>query len=194
MALLGARRPGWYQPAAIDYTRLVLDKADAINQFDAISAALNGGAPIDIVLSEAQVNRWIAARAEIWPDSDLVRLDPLERPVLDFLGPEGLRVAAAVHARGMRAVISIELDFQSDRDELIIEWTGVRVGDLRVPRGVVSGIIDRFVPDQADPFRNFKDGVSRVPNRWVWPNGKQPFRIDRVTFMADEARLRLAPL
>ena len=78
-------RPTWYEPASIDYARLKADKRELVGLADEIGAALNGRRSIDLELYEDQINRWITARAEIWPDSQ-TSLEPLRRPQITLLG------------------------------------------------------------------------------------------------------------
>jgi hypothetical protein len=64
---LATCRPEWYAPAAIDRVQLKSDKADFANLLDRIGAALNAGEAIEFEITEHQLNRWLAARGEIWP-------------------------------------------------------------------------------------------------------------------------------
>ncbi|MBW7904116.1 MAG: hypothetical protein LC135_13750 [Phycisphaerae bacterium] len=194
LLLAAARRPAWYQPRSVDHARLAIDKAAAFRTVDEISAALNARQPIEFALDEAQVNRWLAARCEIWPDAELARLTPLERPLVHMLPDGTLRVAATVAAGEWRGVLALTFRFETAGDELVIHWTGVQFGALPVPRHWVSGAIDRFVPSQAAPLRAFDQGASRIPNRWTWPNGRRDFRIERLEVRAGEVLIRLAPL
>lgn len=191
-AMTALRRPGWYKPASIDFTRLDQDKADAINLLDAISAALNRGESIDVSLSADQVNRWLAARFDIWPDSDMAALAPLERPLVEMLADGSVRVAATADVQGWRAVVSLLFRFEASAERLVVHWTGVRIGSLPLPRELVSGAIDRLVPSEAAPLRRFDGGVSRLENRWVWPNGKACFRVERLEVSGGRVEMRLS--
>ncbi len=185
-------RPAWYRPAAIDQARLRDDKHELVTLLDHIGAALNAGRSIRIELDAAQVNRWLTARREMWPDAD-IDLGPLRHPVLRF-EPGGLRLAALADTGTFRTVLSARCHIALQDDRLALRCHAVRLGVLPVPSTWLQHPLADLLRSAADSPAPSGDGTSLLDNRWRWPNGKVPFRLDRVSFTADHATLELTPL
>ncbi len=62
-------------------------------------------------------------------------------------------------------------------DTMIVEIQQVRVGAMTVPRGWIP--VPREMRASLERAGGGIDdrGVIRVPNDWVWPNGKRRFRL-----------------
>jgi hypothetical protein len=186
-------RPAWYQPASIDYTRLKVDKQDLVNLLDRIGAALNRGEPIELELSEEQVNRWITARAEIWPDSEPKALEALRHPQIILADGNRLRAGATVRWAGLEPVVSCTCRFVLNEEWLTIRCDSLSVGMLPVPRGWLAERAGKLADSLDSSECTVINGGFAFPNEWVWPNGKRRFRIQRMEISTGYATLRLEP-
>ncbi len=186
-------RPAWYRPASIDYAHLEDDKHAEFDLENRISRGLNRGQPVEIELEEAQVNRWIAARDELWP-GDVPSLDPLERPQVSFLDDNRVRLAALVSRGGLRSVVSATFRLAVAGDEVVIEQARLRAGLLPAPRGLVTEVLRRAAPQLHLSEEALRRGIFRVPAEGVWHNGRRRFRITNITIRHGVARVRMEPL
>lgn len=188
-----ACRPRWYVPAAVDMRRLEGDKDALARLVDEISAALNGGRAIDFELTDAQLNRWVAARREVWPGEDWLELGPLELPLVRF--EEGaVRVAAVVRRGGWGCVVSCSARVSATHDELTARIESVAAGRLPIPRAAAAAGLFRAAFRSAARERMLSDGESLpLRNEFVWPNGKRRFRVQSMTFARGSVRVRLSP-
>jgi hypothetical protein len=184
-------RPSWYTPSSVDFSRLESDKRSLLTIVDAIGEGLNGRQVVDLVLDEAQLNRWIAARQQIWPGADF--LPPgLERPQIMLLDAGCVHVATLVHVGAVRLVLTLRLRLDQRDSDLDVEIQEARLGLLPLPARWAA----RWLPDTVLPRnvgRSPSGGVS-VPNRWIWQNGKRPFRIDALMISRARLSVRIAPL
>lgn len=186
-------RPTWYEPASIDYARLKADKRELVGLVDEIGAALNGRRSIDLEFHEDQINRWITARAEIWPDSQ-TSLEPLRRPQITLLDGDRVRVAASVGWAGLEPIVSGTCRFELKDDQLTVICETVRVGVFPAPRGWVADLARRL-PASSNVVRDAdSDAGFTFRNEWVWPNGKRRFRIRRLEVSAGHAVVTLEPI
>ncbi len=186
-------RPAWYQPLSIDYQRLEDDKRAQHRLENTISAALNDRRPVVIELDEAQVNRWIAARDELWP-TEVPSIEPFSHPQVVLESRNRIRLAAQVEHAGTQVVLSAMFHVDLQPDAVVVTWDSVQAGTLPTPRVLlekaarkVAGYAD--LPDQA-----VADGRITLPNEWLWPNGKRPFRITGFTITSGKLRVQLEPL
>ena len=189
--LAGTRRPAWYHPAPPDRARLHEDKAALAGLQEQISAALNAGREARFVLDEAQVNRWLAARAEIWPQLAL-DLGPLEQPQIR-LRDGRLEVAASGRAGGMRVVGVLGCSVAVAEDTLVIRLDPLKVGALTAPRDWVSDILARPATRRGVVIDR-RAGTITLDNDWVWPNGKRRCRLRELEIGDGVATVGLEPL
>lgn len=194
LGLLASCRPAWYTPRAIDLATLRTDKQDLVNLADRISAALAAGDSIRIELDQAQVNRWLVARNDMWPDDPLPRFGPLRDPQIEFLDGARVRLAATIDWYGFTPVASIELSAASRPDAVSVDLRHAAVGCVRVPVPPLSNWLDpsRHLPQGS----TWDDAAHRLilPNRWEWRNGRIPFVIDDVSTTAGRLAVTIAPL
>lgn len=185
-------RPARYRPASIDFARLDDDQRALVNLLDHIGAELNAGRPVAFELSAEQINRWIAARGEIWPDAS-VPLDPLDRPVVWFT--RGGWVGAAAEARwgGWRAIPSVQAAIECDGSCVRLRPMRVAVGAAPVPWSWLRPAVEPLLRGGGGRVRLTADGALEAPCDWVWPNGKRPMRIARIEVAGGRVRVELVP-
>lgn len=193
MSCAAACRPSWYAPASVDYTRLPDDKQALVALVDGIGDALNASRPIEVRLEQTQVNRWIAARREIEMDLSGLPLDLLERPCVQFLPGNRVRLASWVGRESWRAVVTVELRLSLEGNDVLARCTALRLGALPLPRVWAGKAAAAALESGAGSVRLERDGVVRIPGHGVWQNGKRPFRIVRLSIESGRAEVALVP-
>ncbi len=194
-ALLGAAtcRPAWYQPASADFSQLQSDQADLVRLADAIGRSLNAHEPIEFTLPAEQVNRWLAARRELFPDVVFPELDRLlVRPMIR-IDSNGVAAAALVDLRGWPVVMSTTLRPVLLDDAIEVELAGAHVGRLAAPQFALDQIAAAIRRAQSPPETSMASGRIRLPRRLVWPNGKCRFAISRLDFAEGRVTVQLVP-
>ncbi len=183
-----AWRPAWFRPAAVDHGQLRADKAALAAIQDGISAGLNGGERVTVRLTAAQLNRWLAARAEIWPEAAWL---PVQEPCVELI-PDGLRVGTVLEWRGWRVVGSARIAVQVRTDEIALRVVEAAVGALPVPTAwLVSGLAE--LPGVRDIGGRTVGAEVRLPNDLTWPNGRRRFRVAELRPGPDEWTVVLEP-
>ena len=186
-------RPSWYQPVSIDYTHLQEDKRTQLRLENEISAALNNNRAVEIELEEAQVNRWIAARDELWP-GETPSLEPFPRPQVVFLEPNRVRLAALVERSGMPVVLSATFQIDLQADGLVLSWERARAGVLPTPGKLIEQAARRLTRRLRLDEQAATAGQVTLPGEWTWPNGKRRFRLADLAINDGVLRVTLVPL
>lgn len=186
-------RPAWYAPATIDQERLKSDKREFVHLLDSIGEALNRGVAIDFELDEAQVNRWIAARAEL-PSDWQFEVQGAAYPQVSFLDGSRIRLAATVGKAGVEVVLSAIVHVELSSEGVLVRLDSVRAGALPAPRGAALDSLQQMLgPIDATAERRRGTTIS-LPNEWTWPNGKRRFRVRRLELDAGVVRVSLEPV
>lgn len=185
-------RPARYRPASIDFTRLDDDKRALVNLLDRIGAELNAGRPVAFELSADQINRWIAARGEIWPDASFP-LESLDRPAVWFTRNGWVGVAAEARWGGWRAIPSVQAAIECDGAHVRLRPMRVAVGTAPVPWLWLRRVVEPLLAGGNGRVRLTADGALEAPCDWVWPNGKRPMRIARVEATGGWLRVEIEP-
>lgn len=193
VSLVGAVtcRPTWYSPPIVGPARVEADKRDLTNLLDRIGGELNGRRPIEIEISEDQLNRWIVARREL-PEGETINFHPFEEPVVDFR-PSGMVIGARYRHSGMSAVASLRVKAEVDEGALRLRFESVGLGSLAVPRSIIDSAFREVIRGTQAEKRLCPDGSLACPNEFVWPNGKAPLRVGSVTYDDRCVRIRLDP-
>ncbi len=179
LGLAATCRPSWYQPSSIDHSMLHEDKRVLVRLIDEIGGALNSQEQTHFRLSAAQINRWIVARAEMWPDIALDDLGPLELPFV-ALSDAGVRVAATAQHDGWQGVVALTCRIEVAGEWVYLHCGSARLGAVPVPRDLVSELVAR-IPSASATVTGSKGGQTvRIRNEWIWPNGKRRCRLREV--------------
>ncbi|TWT41134.1 hypothetical protein RAS1_38270 [Phycisphaerae bacterium RAS1] len=187
-----AWRPAWYAASPVDRARLESDKRDLAALVSNISDALNAGRPAEISLDRAQLNRWLAARRELWPDAELPGW--LSEPCVALEQPNRVQVGGLLRLGVLAAVLSVEFSVRADAAYLYINPTDAAVGSLPITTGwALTEVVARGEGQLQRITLDGRPGV-KVLNEWVWPNGKVPFCIENLRITADRLSARLVPL
>ena len=183
LVLAATYRPAWYRPAGVDQARLHADKAALFELEDQISAALNAGREIRLQVSEDQINRWLAARAELWPEAG-IDLGGLHDPVVSL--SHGAICAAATASEGpLRGIIGVSCHIAVTDDEVAIHCDRVRLGAIPVPWRWISDALPRSALQDMEAITKGNRTITLF-NDWLWPNGKRRCRL-RELHVADGA-------
>jgi len=190
MLLAATCRPAWYAPATVNFATLHEDKRQLVALLDGIAGALNAGHSLRVVIDEAQANRWLAARDEMWPDATL-ELGPLNDPVVAF--EEGdVRIGALLAHGTWRGVLSVRLRPVLSGEEVGFTIAQANLGALRIPAGMGLDVVGQV--------GGLSRGGARLagptlwwPNAGVWPNGRRPFRVTACEVRAGRLVIELAP-
>jgi hypothetical protein len=186
------RRPAWYHPAPIDRERLRADKAGLVGLEDEISAAVNRGQEIRFRLDEAQINRWLAARAEMWPEW-LIDLGSFQDPQVS-LGEGEIRIGATAIKGGLRTVVTLTCRVDVQADRVTVEHGGLRLGAIPVPNALISDLVRQVSANSEGTIQADKPGTVALENDWVWPNGKRRCRLRELNVSNGIAEVVLEPL
>ena len=192
LGLAATCRPAWYAPAAIDYGRLRDDKAALAALEDEISAALNAGQEIRVQLDEAQLNRWLVGRAEIWPGS-ITTPAGIEQPQIRLHNGQ-FRLGVIGSVGQWRAVVSVAGTVAVRDDEVTIQFAAARLGAVPIPCGEICERLGGPLANH-DRIRRGADGRSvTFSNDWVWPNGKRRCRLREVSIGEGVVEMVLEPI
>ena len=192
LGVAATRRPGWYRPEPIDRERLHADKAALVSLQDEISAALNSGHEIRFRLDEAQINRWLAARAEMWPESAM-ELGSLQDPQVSLADGE-IRIGATATKGSLRTVVALVCRVEVGEERIVVEHGGVRLGAIPVPAAWISDLIRRVSINSHGAIQANSPRTVALENDWVWPNGKRRCRLRELHVSAGAAEVVLEPL
>lgn len=185
-------RPGWYQPAAVDFDRLPEDKQSFVTLLDSISAALNRGESIEIVVDQAQLNRWLAGRHEVFPP-EWQRFEPLRDPFVEILPEQRLRLACRIGRGGLAVVGSVQVRLVVEPEAIELSGPTLRAGLLPVSAGWLLERLSDRLPGGLRSYVDDRGGPLRIRNRWIWPNGRRRFRVASLHSEPGRLRIRLEP-
>lgn len=210
-------RPGWYVPAILDEQGVQAARRDATNAVDQFGDQLVRRQLFEIVLSDDALNAWLTALPNIWPDAARAIPRELHAPALRFESGF-LRIGALYEVSGWRAIVSGAVTAALADDGAAIELRLVETccGSVPMPPSLIARAANPHLQagapsegKQSPAPKTSHDVISsiheirsvdqlyggvRIRNRFVWPNGKRPFRIDQITIDAGELRLRIEPI
>jgi len=177
-----ARVPSWYRPPHVGAAQYQDVRDDLEVAFNQLNLAMQGDQPFDYVVNEIRLNRWIAAREQIWPGLRQYVPRELQWPVVAFR-EEGVVVAGVVEIGAVRSVLSVILSVQAEPDRMVVKLARCRLGAVPVPHRMVRRLVEAMSrsapPESAGHPRDLLTGLV-LENRFDWPNGARRFRISAV--------------
>lgn len=172
-------RPADYRAAAVNYATLLADKKALVDLVDRIGADLNAGRACSFSFSEAQANRWLAARSELPFDLDR-ELPSVEGPCVRFL-PDGIvRIAGLFQALGGGSVVTLDIRPTVDRESLRLTVERARLGALPVPPGILVYRVGQLMSHDGSTGPQVIGPTVVLQSHNIWMNGKRPFRVREV--------------
>ncbi len=208
-------KPEWYQPVRLDDPDYQLARREAVATADSISDQLVQGKEFDLVLTDRSVNEWLAALPSIWPEAKQALPDELRDPAVRF-AENRIRFAAHFDKNGWQAIVSVDLFVRvsDDGTSVTVALAGARGGSLPLPRAVIERLLRPLIEHSRSSGKNHDANATspwdaavrsvrsvdqlftgvNTRNRFVWPNGKRPFRIEWIRATNGELRIRLQPL
>jgi hypothetical protein len=142
-------RPSWYQPVTVRPEEYAILRNQVPNFCNDIGIYLKAGQPFRITLPQEEINRWLAARGEIWPGLRDVLPSYIVDPVVSFQ-PGRIVLAARYDQSGLSSVLSlaVNLRLEAGGDEIHVEVGSLRAGYLPVPRALVDGLARKILVRQ----------------------------------------------
>ena len=168
---------------------------EAMRVVDRVGDQLVDRKPFEVALSANQLNIWLSGLAQIWPDAARRMPREIMEPFVAFEAG-ALRTAARLESGGWRAIVSsdYEVELSGDRKNLIVRLKSARCGGVPMPRFVIESILQPFLNEVGKKSVDQWHNGAMFENRFVWPNGRRPFRIGELTIEPGNIRLRIEPL
>jgi len=208
--LVVQHRPGWYAPPRLDQDGLKRARREATERADDFGDRLVRRESFDLVLTETQVNEWLAVMPPMWETAENVQVT---EPAVSF-EPGVIRFGVLVDRSGWRFILSVAVSVtlcEGGRD-VELRLVDARGGSFPVPRAALSWAAwmrgdaheGRPADDEADSDQldalvqdiqsvdDLLDGVKHR-NRFVWPNGNRSFSIERLSIEPGRILVRIRP-
>ena len=187
--------PDWYNPPQLTAAEMPAVRASLLGVYQAFTDQLARGGEFEFKLSAGTVNKWIAARADLWPDAGEMTPPWIKEPVVAFID-DRVVIAARYERDDWRAVLSAHFEVVPEGNTLVIRMVKSAAGSLPLPFALISDAVDEhladvFGKDGALPFKSgalptrmerlesvqtLLDGWE-MENRIYWSNGRRHFRI-----------------
>ena len=153
---------------------------------------MNAGQSVRFQVPDDQINRWFAARAELWPEG-LLDFGGLIDPWVSFDGDE-LHAAATVQRGALRGVIVLAGRVEVRDDVVLVHCERARLGTLPIPLAWFSGALAQ-VRSANSAIVGWDDARTlTLRNQWIWPNGKRNCRLREFRLSNGLADVVLEPL
>ncbi|MCH7872055.1 MAG: hypothetical protein IID33_10185 [Planctomycetes bacterium] len=213
-------KPGWYHPVELDARGMQRARRQALSTADSISDQMVQRKPFDIVLTDESVTQWIAALGSIWPE--VKERIPSEITDIAVAFDDGVVRVGGRYRGSWHAIVNVhlELGMTEDGSTLWIQLLSVYGGLLPIPSSMIeralagrlgadesasdasNGRLDgadsltRWIGSPSDHANGPSETRSRaeIENRFVWFNGRRPYRILSIQVGAGVLRLRIEPL
>lgn len=205
--------PKWYDPVYVPEARLDDVRAEAANTYNAISEGIIRGREFDLVLDERRVTEWVSAGNRIWPGAANLIPGWLEDPVVTFRDGR-IILGARVHKNDHEMIAGVHLTLDVTDDEMVVlrmarltggslpvpaRWLGAPISSLLRMDNQDADLLPTPVADlvrkfrESEPLKLLSEGIPRA-NRFIWENGRRPFRIAAVHSDSGMLTLTIDPL
>ena len=199
------RKPAWYRPVDLDEQLLQRVRRETAAAADDFGDRLVAGRRFEIQLRDSDINAWLSAAPLLWPEVQGHWPAYLTGPAIQF-GADRVLLGAHLEVSGWRIIATAEVQAHPSGD--LQHWQ-LRLhkcygGELPLPRFLIDQIATRNSPQDRKPdgdeftakLSDVDQLFSGVPlrNRFVWPNGKRPFRIAQLHSADGVLRVVIDPL
>lgn len=196
--LLVAYVPGWYRPSVVAAADFQAVRDDLGRTVNFINRQMNAGSFFVLRITQPQLNAWLTARAQIWPEAQDWIPSNVEQPFVVF-DTDHVRVAGTVRVGGVRTVLSADLHVGVDEQGIAVRLDAIRLGAMHVPDAVVDAVLRRAyerMPDRGahEPGLDAMRRGMHWPNESTWRNGERPYRIQRITIEPGALTVEVEPL
>lgn len=213
-------KPDWYHPVELDAHGMQRARRQALSTADSISDQMVQRNPFDIVLTDESVTQWIAALGSIWPEA--AERIPSEITDIAVAFDDGVVRIGGRYRGSWHAIVNVhlELGVTEDGSKLWIQLLSIYGGSLPITRSMIERMLaGRLGADEStsDAPNDGSEGVesltrwlgspsdhadgpsetrsrAEIENRFVWFNGRRPYRILSIQVVAGELRARIEPL
>ena len=206
-------KPSWYRPADLDEPGMQQARREAIALADSVSHQMVERKPFDIVLSDASITKWLAALPSIWPEGH--KRIPPELSDIAVTFDDGVMRIGARYEGSWHAIVNVylELGVTGDGSALWFKSSRVYGGSVPLPMSVIQGaLLENARKVSTDQTQQGEDSGGELPsargsddpqdvseviekkNRFVWFNGRRPFRITSIQLVPGELHLKIEPL
>jgi hypothetical protein len=189
------RIPSYYKPPQVGPAEYQAVRDNLEAAYNDLNLAVQGSDEFDYVVEQDQLNRWIAARRQIWPGFQRYVPEKLDQPMVVFQDGR-LVVSGLAPAAGFRSVLTLILSLRAEPDHLTVRLEGCRIGAVPVPRHALGRFLDRLessstLPHGASP-QELLEGLT-IPNRFEWRSGGRLIRFEQIDLKAGRLVARIAP-
>lgn len=185
--------PSWYRPRWLSAQEMQRVQREFDASFDHITRKLAAGQRFELSFTDEQLNDVIAAQPRLWPAAREWLGPALSTPRLCF-EQGAVQVGIRHHWGSIQSIFNARLTPRVNTNHLVVALEECRAGSLRVP---ITLLGKRWAASDAgaawwDRTVGSLLGEPRrtdVRNRFYWPNGDIPFRLDGIEI--DEHRLTM---
>jgi hypothetical protein len=133
-------RPTWYRPVTVRPEEYATIRNELPNFGNDIGRHMEAGQPFTITIPDECLNRWLAARSEIWPGLGDALPKHIADPLISFQ-PGRAVLAVRYEESGLSSVLSLAVNLKIDpsRAAIHVRVDNLRAGYLPVPRLLVDG-------------------------------------------------------
>ncbi len=193
-----SRPPNWYAMPVVQPADQQSVRDDLERMTDRFSMALLGSEAFEICFSDAQLTRWVTARAAIWPAAEQFIPADWSGAMLRF---EVDRVIVAARYAGMRQapVVSLELGVSCDGSTITVRPITLCIGSLGLPVSWMTRwtrelrLAERAAEEGLQLTGSVAEGFS-VSARQRWWNGRRNFVVQAVHIVHGELCATITPL
>ena len=213
-------KPGWYHPVELDAHGMQLARRQALSTAGSISDKMVKRDAFDVTLTDESVTQWIAALGSIWPE--VKERIPSEITDIAVAFDDGVVRVGGRYRGSWHAIVNVhlELGVTEDGSKLWIQLLSIYGGSLPIPRSMIeralAGRLDagesasdapnsrshgvdsltRWIGSPSDHANGPSANRTRaeIENRFVWFNGRRPYRILSIQVVPGVLRLRIEPL
>lgn len=156
--------------------------------------SLNEGRTVRVDFDQSQVNRWIAARDQMWVEGAIELPPSVRDPQIRFLSPSRICIAMCIDLGYISPIAQADFDFHTADDDVVLSCTGLRVGGLELPLSLFATAAERVVRAEDIASARVIGTELRCKNQFVWRNGNRRYRIQEITIADGSLRVALEPL
>jgi len=190
-------RPAWYEPPAIPPEQYQVLRDEVTTLLSSVGNNLHEGKPFRIILTDKQINRWLAGRRHLWPTLERLVPPDLADPAVRF-EPGRIILAARYESAALRCLLRIALTARIDEADhtIVLRLEGAKVGIIGVPKRLLKRLLEQSIRriKWLSLLNQLDITELRLPSQMVWPNGQFRFRIRGIRLEPGRMEIAVLPL